>query len=227
MALINTPKINISSANIATSTRNTAFEVVLMLILIGVGYPYLIKPKLAELSEVKASYNKLEEERKQYEDTKKALSNLASQLEDPNNDAWVSVLDESLPLSSRITRTYLEMQKIVQLSGMTPGNIQVDQSVDQAAVNIHLDKVFAKPRKVAPLRIGLSVVGSMKAFQSFIEQLESQNRVFNIDSLDIQPERKDIFSFRLQMKTYVYVPDAAPTSPSSPSAPGSVPSAIK
>jgi Tfp pilus assembly protein PilO len=206
MSIFTTPKINSTTPAGPTKVRNSALEIVLMLIVIGVVYQYLVKPKQVELMTAQENYTKADGERQEAEKTKSALSSLQAQLE--NQTAKIAVLDESLPLSSRITRTYLELQQLVTDAAMTPGNIQVDQTVDQAAVNIDLSKVFAKPRKLASLKISLNVIGSIQDFQGLLETIESQNRVYNIDSVDIQPERDNVFAFHIQMKTYVYVPDA-------------------
>lgn len=206
MSILTTPKINSSSPAVPAKVRNSALEVILMLVVIGVVYQYLVKPKQVELASAQENYIKADGERKEAEKTQSALSSLQTQLE--SQGAQIAVLDESLPLSSRITRTYLELQQLVTDAAMTPGNIQVDQTVDQAAVNIDLSKVFAKPRKLASLKISLNVIGSMLDFQGLLETIESQNRVYNIDSIDIQPERDNVFAFHIQMKTYVYVPDA-------------------
>jgi Tfp pilus assembly protein PilO len=199
--------------SISARSKNIVVEIVFILIIMAVGYPYLIKPKQAEVRAKEAALHVLKQDSEEFEETTKALQNLQLQLTSPENEVALQVLDEALPLSSRITRSYMEIQDIVARSGLALGALQIDQSLDQAGIVLNPSDKWAKPRKLFSVNVSLSVVGSMQNFQGLLkDKLESSNRVFNVESVDISPASDGNLNFRLSMKTYLYAidPQGAP-----------------
>ena len=201
------PQANKVKTLIRPSRSNaTVFEAFIMIALLAVSYPYLIHPKQNELSENQARLTNLKKDLGQFEQTKSDLENLKRILNKPENAAKINVIDEALPLQTRVTRTYELVDDLISRSALTKGNLSVDQSIDLAGVFLGKGSEFALQRKVIPVNIDISLTGTIDNFAGFLQLLEQENRVFDLQSLDITPEKEGSLAFHMVLKTYLYAP---------------------
>ncbi|GEM_PF-1201410 len=200
------PKVKSFSPQSVSKSQATVFELVIMIVVLAVGYPYLVAPKVKEYRDTKDKLVAVTKDSESFENTKRDLENLKKKLADPKNKKNIAVLSEALPLQTRITRTYILMEDMVKKSALSLGNLVVDQTADIGGVNVKSTSPYAAARKLSTVNLNVSVTGTMEQFRGFLTILENDNRVLDIQNLEIAPVKEDTLSFHMQVKTYLYAP---------------------
>ena len=200
------PKVKSFSPQSVSKSQATVFELVIMIVVLAVGYPYLVAPKVKEYRDTKDKLVAVTKDSESFENTKRDLENLKKKLADPKNKKNIAVLSEALPLQTRITRTYILMEDMVKKPALSLGNLVVDQTADIGGVNVKSTSPYAAARKLSTVNLNVSVTGTMEQFRGFLTILENDNRVLDIQNLEIAPVKEDTLSFHMQVKTYLYAP---------------------
>lgn len=187
------------------ATQHTVFEAILLLLIIGLFYWFIILPKKGELNNLRSSYTQLQQDQAKL-DTNKA--NLLAAISDvKEHSQQVSEMDEALPLDGRVTKLYIALDQIVQGSGMTVGNIGISfpSTGFMAGDKTLLADPYAAQRTLQKLPTTLVVSGSIDQFQLLLQRLETSGRLLNVTSVSVQPGGTGgSFDFNVSLEAYYY-----------------------
>lgn len=194
-----------------TSFSGSIFEVVFLLIVIFLGYWYLVLPKSDEYTRYQDQLVSLQGRRKEIDAQKTVFDRLVQDL--GQQTEAITALDGMLPLDAKPSRLYLLMESLMQRGGLGSGvvSIEIDSQTPVAGNKAVIDQPFDADRKVKTIAINVSGTGTIDQIDNFLRLLESSGRVLQVQSMDINQGRGDQLIFSLVINTYSYVPGVAAT----------------
>jgi Tfp pilus assembly protein PilO len=192
-----------------TSFSGSVFEVVFLLIIIFLGYWYLVLPKSDEYTRYQEQLTSLQGRRAEIDGQKKIFDTLVADLGAQTEN--IAALDDMLPLDAKPSRLYLLMESLMQRAGLGSGvvGIEIDPQTPVAGNKAVIEQPFDADRKVKTIAINVSGTGTIGQLDSFLRLLESSGRVLQVQGMDIDQGRGDQLIFRLVISTYSYVPSAS------------------
>jgi len=184
--------------------RTSMFELVILLVIGGLFFWFIVQPKAANLAEQKNLSESLAQESDGLSQQQAKIDSLIRQLAASSKD--LSQLDESLPLHSRTTWVYLLVESVVESSGMTVGSLSVSNTEEEfvAADSTLAGNPFSAGRKVKKISANLGVTGSFAQFQALLKKMESSSRIIDIKTLDVSPASDGLLDFRISFDTYYF-----------------------
>ena len=187
-----------------TPPQGRIFEAVLLLVIVGLFYWFLISPKQNQLATAKTNVQNLQTQESGLANSKTKLEQAITDLH--NHPDEVANMDEALPLDNRVTKLYIALNSLTQNSGMTVGNIGVafNSGVDIAGNKTLLASPYASGRTLQKMTTSLVVSGSMAQFQALLQKLEDSGRLINITGISIVPAANGVFNFTLNLEAYYY-----------------------
>lgn len=194
-----------------TSFSGSIFEVVFLLIVIFLGYWYLVLPKSDEYTRYQDQLVSLQGRRRELDAQKKVFDTLVQDLS--LQTEAIAALDDMLPLDAKPSRLYLLMESLMQRAGLGSGvvGIEIDPQTPVAGNKAVIDQPFDADRKVKTIAITVSGTGTIDQIDNFLHLLESSGRVLQVQSMDINQGRGDQLIFSLVISTYSYVPGVSTT----------------
>ncbi len=162
------PKNNLVSP-LNGATQHTVFEVILLLVVAGLFYWFIVSPKMSELTAVQAQYAVIEEEHKQLVTNKDLLNQAISDMKSSSD--ILKDLDEALPLDNKVTKLYIALESLTKTIGMTVGDINISfkSDVPMAGNRAKLASKYGTPRALQKLSTTLSVTGNFSQFQTHLQ----------------------------------------------------------
>lgn len=216
---INPPKV--SNFTASKSAQSVMFELVLLLVMIGLVFYYLLSPKLHELGDRKAQYSKLQAENKKIEEQVRIFDGLVDKMK--SEPEKISVLDEALPLDPKFSRLYILIESIVQSSGLSTSGINIDANASTVVSGDKkiLKSKFGTDRKLITTQATVNAIGNLTQLENVLQQIESSGRLMDVNTLDITGGKSDQLLFKIGIKAYSFLPDQ--TSSKNASAAGTSP----
>ena len=184
------------------SLRNSLAEIVALILVIVLVFWFFVKPKMVELSAVRADVKSEQAIANRVEADSAQLTKLVSKLQQSKKD--VDLLDEALPLESRITRLEVLLDSLVSASGtkLATLNVQVGDKVVSGDKGELADQ-FGVERKLQTYTGDLTVTGSIDEFKNLLQLIETNGRIIEITNLDLTGD-SGVPSYRLKLKAYSY-----------------------
>jgi Tfp pilus assembly protein PilO len=209
-----------------TSFSGSVFELIFLLIIIFLGYWYLVLPKSDEYSGFQDQLKNLQARRTEINAQQKVFDVLVQDLNAQTDN--LTALDDMLPLDAKPSRLYLLMESIMQRAGLGSGvvSIEIDPQTPVAGNAAASAQSLDSDRTVKTIGINVSGTGTIDQLDNLLHLLESSGRVLQVQGMDISQGRGEQLIFRLTLHTYSYVPGtpgAVSGAPNiAPSTPGSV-----
>ncbi|MBP9686550.1 MAG: hypothetical protein KBD66_01995 [Candidatus Doudnabacteria bacterium] len=186
------------------SVGGTAFEAIFLLIVIVVGYFYLIAPKYDVYAAGKDELATLEAKQNEVNEQKAAFATLAQKLES-SADALVAV-DAALPLDSKPSRLYVLVENILQRSGIVAGSVSVDHNSALVVAGATTKSETSASRAIQPTSIVISATSTIDQLNQFLRGLETSGRIFEVTDLSVGQAREGQIVFKVTAKAYAYLP---------------------
>ena len=190
--------------NLSHSTKlqaSVAEIVAIGLVIILVSW-FLIKPKLNQLSKVKASIRTQQIAFDQVEADSATLTKLINQLQ--QSKSTVALIDEALPLVSRVTRLNVLLDGLATASGTKISSLNVQVGDKIAAGNkSQLASQYGGNRKLQTFVGDMTVLGTIDQFKNLLQLIETNGRIVDITNVDLS-STGDNNSFRIKLKAYSY-----------------------
>jgi Tfp pilus assembly protein PilO len=166
---------------------------------------FFIRPQAATLKSKRAELQQQQALLEGAQQETKDLSRLVTQLQ--ASDREVALLDEALPLETRVTKLQVLLNSLVTASGMRLGPVNVETAALGVAAGDKktLDNPFGANRKLQTITLDLMVEGNVDQFRNLLRLIESNSRIVDIVSVDITDETEES-SFRIKLKAYSYAP---------------------
>ncbi len=195
-----------------TSFSGSVFEIIFLIIIIVIGYFYLVAPKQSAYHDVSDNLSGLKKKQDTLKTQKEAFDKLVQELE-AQPDA-VTQLDNTLPLDNKPSRLYVLLENLIQSSGLTTGTVSVDSDAQAvvAGAKTAADQSFATDHKIKPTTVSVSASGTIDQLTGFLTHLETSTRLLEVNSLDISQGRGDQLIFKVGLKAYSYSSDPAAAS---------------
>lgn len=183
---------------------NPIFQIVLLLIVLVLSSWFVIKPKLSAALQQRKEYKLAEQRVSKTEEDEQELNRLISEMKSsPQENALV---DEALPLTDRVSKTYVLLDSLVRFSGMSSNLLSADDSSEVIAAGDKdaLNNPYQPGKELHVITMTTSVVGTMDQFRSLLQLIETNGRVLDIESVNIVGGESET-KFRIVVKAYSYV----------------------
>lgn len=182
------------------------FEIILLLVVIGLFYWFVVSPKSAELSTASATLTKLQTDQKNVESQKAELSALIQKMQENKSD--IEKLDEGLPFEGKITILNLLMEKFAADAGVNMENLSFSLSGDYIAAGDTqlLADPYKPKRSLKKISGNVSVQGDLGQIENFLQKLENSGRIFNISNAQITPSESGQMIISMNLDTYYFAP---------------------
>ncbi len=186
--------------------RHGLFEVVLLLVIIGLFYWFMVVPKKADLAAASGSLSELQDQQKNLNENKRKLLNLIDSLKSHSKE--VAQMDEALPLENKPTDLQLVLENMIQSSGMTVSSNDIAYQADGviAGDKAMLQDPYKPARKIKKQDANLHVIGTVEQFQELLKKVETNGRLMDIKSIEIRSTKDGQLDFNLQLEAYNYAP---------------------
>ena len=186
--------------------KGSLFEFIILLVIAVLFYWFVVNPKLQKVEVAKTQAESLEKESENLNQQKSKLDKLVNELQSSPQD--ISKLDQALPLNPRTTNLYILTEGLVQSTGMSINNLSIN-NVEQDVVAGQEDLIknpFGSERKVKKMTATFGVTGTFPQFLALLKKLESSSRLYDIESLSIEPTSDDLLDFRMAFTSYYFAP---------------------
>jgi Tfp pilus assembly protein PilO len=179
-----------------------------VLIIIGIVlcYWFLIKPKWGEYRDAKQSLSVSQKNLQKLEGEKEQFQRLLAELKESSTE--VALLDEAIPLDHRITKIELLLDNLAGSAGMQVAGMTVDQidPTPMAGNKTVLANQYGATRKVVISHVSMSLTGTLEQFKGFLQLVESNGRIIDIDNITAAAESDGTLSYKLKLKAYSLAP---------------------
>ncbi len=198
--------INISLPPQMQTSRNSLFEVVLLVVACGLFSWFLIFPKKAQVAIKEANLEKYKTEQSKMASNLDNLDRLIKQLK--NSSQEVKKLDDALPLNGKTINLRLLMEKLAADSGVVLGDVSVaGKSGDVVAGNTQLLQApFAVDRTLQKLVGSVFVIGNFTQLEAFLKKVEGTGRIIQVTSAEISSAQSNALSLQLGIEAYYFAP---------------------
>ena len=202
MDLMQTKKTFVAPS--ANPTQHTIFEVILLVVVCGLFYWFLIAPKSSALGKLNDNAAALQKESDQLTENKMKLQKAIADLKAHPEE--VAELDEALPLDNRVTKLYIALSDLTSHSGMTVGDIGIATPNDAAMAGDTslLADPYKNPRSLQKLVTSLDALGTFDQFQALLQQLENSGRLINITGRSVAAGKDALLDFKINLEAYYY-----------------------
>ena len=200
--------LRLQTNNFTTTTeqpvRHTLFEVILLVIVAGLFYWFIVLPKQSSNHAQSQQYTALVATQSTLMDNKNKLEAAVADMQ--SHPEALAEMDEALPLDNRVSKLYIALEQLTQSSAMTVGDINVNYRSDENASGdkTMLANPYAAPRTLQKMVTTLTVTGTFDQFQGLLQKIESSGRLLNVTGIAINPGRENVFDFQVNLEAYYY-----------------------
>ncbi len=187
----------------AQHAGSPVFQSIFFLIVIILFSWFLLKPWLTKTLDGRAELRTNQEVLNALESDQRELNLLVNELKSSPDE--ITLLDEALPLTGRITKVNVLLDKLVRDSGMTLAVLSADdtQSIISAGDKPVLQNPYNPGRKLHTVTVTASITGTMEQLKSLLQLMETNGRVLDVESLQILGG-EPVTKFNLTVKAYSY-----------------------
>jgi Tfp pilus assembly protein PilO len=188
------------------SSRNSLFEVGLLIIICVLFTWFILLPKKGVVDEKNSNLAKVQEQQKQMANQLAKLQNLIISLQP--NSRNIANLDKAIPLEGNAIRLQLLIQSLAQSAGVTVGNINISSKSNAvvAGDTALLANPYGTERKLQTMDGTIYVIGSFNQLQALLKKLENSGRLINVSSMEINQGSEGALNMTLSFKAYYLAP---------------------
>jgi len=188
-----------------TRSRNSLFEVALLILICGLLTWFVVLPKKAEVDAKQKELDQVKQTQSQVADNLASLQKLAADLK--SHPTEVSELDQALPLDGRNINIQLLLQDLAQSSGVTVSDISMGGSAGIIAGDkTLLSNFYGATRKLQKMSGNVKVIGTFSQLETFLHKVEDSGRLMDINQLSIDPASDGNLNMSLTLNAYYYAP---------------------
>lgn len=199
--------INLNFSPQVRSSRNSVFEAVLLLVVCGLFYWFIISPKMTAVAEQKVNLAQAQTEKDNISGTVSDLKKMVGQLS--ANAKEISALDEAMPLDAKILRLRLLLEDLGRSVGLSVSNVNVSGNTDApwAGDKALLENPYLISRSVQRLSGTISAEGNYGQVIAFLDKIENSGRIININSVNIDSSADGNLSILLTLDAFYLAPN--------------------
>ncbi len=189
-----------------TSFAGSVFEAGFLIVLILIGYFYLVAPKHTNFSELKDMKESLQSQKEDLSRKEQVFANLLQELN--NESDGVKLADEMLPTENRPSRIYILMENIAQKASLPSAVISVDSTPQLIGATrvVSEQASVGEDYSLAKNVISFSAAGTVDQMDNLIKLLETSSRFIQVKSLEVNQGSNDQLLFKVSAETYSYIP---------------------
>jgi Tfp pilus assembly protein PilO len=182
---------------------NPGIQALMLLIVLVLVSWFLIKPKLTESAQNRAELKAAESQLSGIQQDRKDLNRLVNELRSAPDE--LLKVDEALPLNGRITKMYVLLESFVRSSGMTLTLVSAGDTsrTISAGDKELLENPYQPGRELHTMTLTTSVTGSMDQFKNFLELIETNGRVLDVETVEVVGG-DPLTKFRITVNAYAY-----------------------
>lgn len=197
------PSIQNSTSNTLRDSSSSIIQIVLLAIVLVLFSWFILKPKLSQSTEVRGNLKAAEAQLAKVRQDQQDLDALISELRSSPDE--IVKIDEALPLNGRISKAYVQLDNLVQSSGMTLTIISTDDTAKtiSAADKVLLENPYQPGRALHTITLTATVTGSMDQFKNLLELIETSGRVLDVETVEIDGG-EPLTKFTIEVKAYAY-----------------------
>lgn len=203
--MINSPQIKTFVPRM-TPERSHFTEIALLAIIIILFSWFVLKPRVIALATLRSEQTAIEEQRASVADQKSQLLELINKLENSPTD--VAVLDEALPLNSRLTTMAVLTDNLAKSNGLSVASIAVDGTESSKAIvagdKTTLTDPYKAQRKLNNATVLITTSGTLEQFVGFLNAIENSTRVMDVQTIDISGEEQGQLLFKVKVRGYSF-----------------------
>ena len=192
--------------NQSSASRNTLFEVGLLLVICALFVWFVILPKRADLDQKQSAYDAVSVQEQGVSAKVAGLNAMIQKLQ--SSSGQTAQLDQALPLDGDIIKPRLLVQKLADDSGVTVGSIDVagvSGSVAAGDTNLLKDP-FGQTRTPKTLGVSVYVLGSFNQLMAFLRAIEQSGRLMNVSAVAVAQDSQGALNMKLTMGMYYLAP---------------------
>jgi len=182
----------------------TFTEVILLLVMIGLFYWYMVAPKQAVLAEKKAQIAKLTDDKSKIDGEIKGLKDSLAVLS--GNKSKIAEMDEALPMDSRTTKLQMLVSDLAAKAGVSLESTGFDEDPKKtyASDKDAIKDPFSQARSLKVIHGSVAVLGSFDQVQLFLNKIENSARILEITSMELSMQKDNVMSLTLELEAYSY-----------------------
>ncbi len=188
------------------SVRSATVEVVLLVLVSGLFFWFLLWPKKAELDKTREDLSAAQTQQQKVSGQLASLQSLLKQL--PSAAKQSAVLDQALPLDGKTLHLQILIDALAKSSGVTASNITVN---GKGGVVISGDKQllsnpYAAKRSLQNLTATASVTGNFDQLLAFLKKIENSGRIMDVTAVSMDSSPDGGLSMKVDLKAYFLGP---------------------
>jgi Tfp pilus assembly protein PilO len=149
---------------------------------------FFLWPKYIQFSDLKRAISELEKVLNSYQEYFKEIEDIFVKIKEKENE--ISKIKQALPLDPQIAETFNFLQKTASETGLLLKDVSF--SVQKSE----------KESELGELKIQLQLSGTYPALKNFLAKVEKSARLIELENLSFSGEGKEIFDFKLSLKTF-------------------------
>lgn len=175
-----------------------------LVIAVSIGaFVFIVKPSYDEIKELKAEASGYEIALENAKNLQAARDRL---IEKQNNfsSADLRKLEKLIPENSDNVKLILELQKIAAQYDLEIQSASTEKEEDGGTTQTQVKNFDIQTRDYGVINMDFTVTGSYENFVSFLESLEQNLRITDLQTLDFgaQNEQTGAYEFSISLKTY-------------------------
>jgi Tfp pilus assembly protein PilO len=188
------------------SSRNSLFEVGLLVIICVLFFWFVVLPKKAEVAQKNAALTKALAQQTLVDGELSTLQNLIASL--PSNADNLTQLSQAMPLDGNTVRLQLLVQNLAESVGVTVGSISISGSPNGVAAGNTslLANPYGVTRSVQALNGSLYVSGSFNQLLALLKKFEQSGRLIDVGSIAITQGSVGSLNMSVTFKAYYFAP---------------------
>lgn len=189
-----------------TPERSHFTEIALLAIIIILFSWFVLKPKVIGLAQLRNEHEAINQQQAAVADQKAQLLELIGKLESSTTE--LAVLDEALPLNSRLTTMAVLTDSLAKSNGMSVASISVDGAESSkyiaAGDKASLTEPFKTERKLNTATVLITTSGTLEQFVGFLNAIENSTRVMDVQNIDISGQEQGQLLFKVKVRGYAF-----------------------
>ena len=198
--------INIGLPPQIRSSRNTLFEVFLLILVCALFFWFIFLPKKSVVDAKTLELAKYSKEESTMADNLNTLQTLIADLKAHSQD--VKRLDEAMPLDGSTINFQLAIQDLANASGVAVGDISVSgkNNAVLAGDTALLNDPFGATRTLQKISGTAYVIGTFPQLTAFLKKVEANARIMQISSFDVGGTQNNNLNLKISFTSYYLAP---------------------
>jgi Tfp pilus assembly protein PilO len=179
-------------------------QVFLLVVIVGLSYWFLIKPKQAEVAVQQKQLEVLKAEETKLSSNTATLKKLVAELKKEKDK--IKNLDEALPLNGKTFGINTVLEEYAKQAGviLAPANLNPKPDYIVAGNVSLLEKPFGSKRSLQKLSTNLNILGEFPQLINFLTRLENSPRLIQINDFELADDKEGLLNLNISVDVYFY-----------------------